>query len=333
MPAQNANNQIPVPIFRMLGSDPIHQYDSGLGTNRQRVISLEPVYLGGGGDTQWCKWYFEEFIDGPAMAYGYTQAGQENSFTWKRMKKGFEIQMPMIAALLKKGKVQVETLAETGMWFKNNYTVTPPTSVTALKDYSEKNLKTVWFNSRFYRANLLWENDTLRFRDIHLFDETVESDYLTQKGTSSLCYYYTLPFVDGFNWSSLETIAGLRFRNHSGNDIKGACPTVDDSLDGELTVRWPTVSPEGEIVITFNEKQLEISAKGDFKDGWRLDLTGDKAKANLPYVKEQSGKLFCSFMTNDYEITSKQGRFRLKPGWGLIVFPEDAVVSLDMASR
>jgi hypothetical protein len=47
MPAQNAENQIPVPIFRMLGSDPIHQYDNGLGTGWQRVVSLEPVYKGG----------------------------------------------------------------------------------------------------------------------------------------------------------------------------------------------------------------------------------------------------------------------------------------------
>lgn len=27
MPAQTAVNQIPVPIFRMLGSDPMYQYD------------------------------------------------------------------------------------------------------------------------------------------------------------------------------------------------------------------------------------------------------------------------------------------------------------------
>ncbi len=48
---------------------------------------------------------------------------------------------------------------------------------------SEKDQKTVWFNSRFYRANLLWDKGTMRFRDIHLFDESVASDYLTKKGT------------------------------------------------------------------------------------------------------------------------------------------------------
>ena len=44
MPAQTGAGQIPVPVFRMLGSDPIYQYDDGLGNERQGVISLEPVY-------------------------------------------------------------------------------------------------------------------------------------------------------------------------------------------------------------------------------------------------------------------------------------------------
>jgi len=202
MPAQNAKNQIPVPIFRMLGSDPIHQYDQGLGTSRQRVISLEPVYPKSGGDENWCQWYFDEFVNGASMGYAYTQAGQENSFTWKRMGEAYEMQMPMIAKMKAEGKVVVKTLGEAGQWFKDNYEVTPSTSVTALNDISDKNLKTVWFNSRFYRANLLWEKGTLRFRDIHVFDEKVASNYLTKKGTTSRCNYYALPFLDGFRWSN-----------------------------------------------------------------------------------------------------------------------------------
>ncbi len=118
-----------------------------------------------------------------------TRVGQENSFTWQRMAKGFEIQMPMIARLQQEGRAVVKTLGETGKWFKAKYPVTPPTSVTVLNGHAEKNLKTVWLNSRFYRANLLWERGTLRFRDIHLFDEGGVSDYLTKRGTSSQCLY------------------------------------------------------------------------------------------------------------------------------------------------
>jgi len=332
MPAQNAENQIPVPIFRMLGSDPIHQYDSGLGTDRQRVISLEPVYEQGGGDADWCRWYFNAFVEGAAMGYGYVQAGQENSFTWNRMAKGYKVQMQILAKLLKEGKVTVQTLGETGKWFKDRYTVTPPTSVTVLKDHSEKDQKTVWFNSRFYRANLLWDQGTLRFRDIHLFDETVASDYLTKRGRSSQCFYYTLPFVDGFIWSSLQTVAGLRLKSTGGLEIKGGDPTVDDRTDGVLAVRWPIHSPEGEIVIVFNEMSLSVSAEGVKTDNWLLELSFDK-KTDLPFRKIDRKKVSCTYRNAPYVISAIQGVFTDESGSGLRIIPEDKRIVLDFSSR
>ncbi|WP_449437766.1 hypothetical protein [Pedobacter steynii] len=99
MPAQNEENQIPVPIFRMLGSDPIRQYDTGINSSRQGVITLEPVYPEAGGDANWVNWFLKEFTEGESMEFNYTQAGQENSFTWDAMKKGFEIQLPLLARL------------------------------------------------------------------------------------------------------------------------------------------------------------------------------------------------------------------------------------------
>ncbi|MEO6963956.1 MAG: hypothetical protein ABIY90_18450, partial [Puia sp.] len=187
MPAQHEKNQIPVPIFRMLGSDPVRQYDNGLGSDRQGVVTLEPVYRFGGGDSTWVHWYFKEFIEGKCMAYAYTQAGQENSFTWAGMQKGFEIQMPLIAQLRDERKIQVETLAESGQWFRDHYKTTPPTSVTVNEDLEGSDRKTVWFNSRFYRINLLWENGRLRFRDVHLFNENFPSPYITKKAGSDTC--------------------------------------------------------------------------------------------------------------------------------------------------
>lgn len=81
MPAQTEKGQISVPIFRMLGSDPIYQYDSGLGGNLQSVITLEPVYHDAGGSKEWVDWFLKSIVDEPCLAFSYTQAGQENSFT------------------------------------------------------------------------------------------------------------------------------------------------------------------------------------------------------------------------------------------------------------
>ena len=91
MPAQTEEGQIPVPIFRMLGSDPIYQYDDGLGQERQGVISLEPVYEKAGMDRRWVDYFLESIVDQPCLAFNYAQAGQENSFTWSNMSKGLEM--------------------------------------------------------------------------------------------------------------------------------------------------------------------------------------------------------------------------------------------------
>jgi hypothetical protein len=322
MPAQNVENQIPVPIFRMLGSDPIHQYDNGLGGNVQRVVSLEPVYKKGGGNADWCEWYFREFVDGAAMEYAYVQTGQENSFAWKRMSEGFHIQMPMIAQLRDEGKLRIETLAETGAWFKEKYRVTPPTSVTVLNDHSEKDLKTVWFNSRFYRGNLLWEKGTLRFRDIHVFNENMASDYLTQRGTSSKCDYYTLPVVDGFVWSSKEWVAGLRLKailDGKIMDMQGGDPVVDDSIEDQLTVRWPVTNPVGVVTIVFDEKSISVSLDSNGQENWFLELNYDDKK-EIPIKKIKRKDLEYKFMGFDYSVSLKSGSF--KKGSGMRMMPD-----------
>jgi len=295
------------------------------------VVSLEPVYTGGGGNADWCQWYFDAFVEGPAMGYGYVQAGQENSFTWKRMSRGFEIQMPMIARLQEEGKVTVRTLGQTGQWFKDTYRVTPPTSVTVLKDHSEKNQKTVWFNSRFYRVNLLWDQGAMRFRDIHLFDERVASDYLTQRGTSSQCSYDTLPFVDGFRWSSSRTVAGLRLKS-GALEIKGGTPTVDDSVDGQLTVSWPTESPKGAIILTFDERAVSIRAEGLMEDNWYFELSSDE-QAGLPFDRIDPRMVSCTFKHTNYAVSTKQGTFTRQAGSGLRVMPEAGCIVLDFSAR
>lgn len=311
MPAQHSKNQIPVPVFRMLGSDPIRQYDSGIGTKSQGVVSLEPVYKKGGGDSLWVNWYFNEFIDGECMEYAYVQAGQENSFTWKEMEKGFEIQLPLIARLRDEKKVKAETLAESGEWFREKYKTTPATSVSVLKDLPGSVLKTVWFNSRFYRANLLWDNGALRFRDIHLFDENLASLYLTEKGTSSQCLYFTLPFVDGFYWSSVENVAGLRFKAIIGGkkvDLNGNNFVTEESSDGVLRILWKLDSGLGEFKISMDENNLKIHFEGNKKFNWFLELNAAE-NTELPFKKVQPDKTECHSQKTDYSVLAVEGNF------------------------
>jgi len=314
MPAQNEENQIPVPIFRMLGSDPVRQYDQGLGHNIQGVITLEPVYPAAGGDSAWVNWFLNEFVAGECIEFAYTQAGQENSFTWDAMLKGFEIQLPLIARLRDEKKLKVETLVQSGQWFRDHYKVTPATSVTVNKDLNGSNLKTVWFNSRFYRMNLLWEDGTLRFRDIHLFNENFPSVYTKDKATSNECSFFTLPFVDGYIWSTPEKIAGLRFKAVlNGKEIllEGKDPTITSSESGKLHISWPLKSFDATLVIDLDEKQIEMKMEGTGKINWFLDLTTAN-QATLPFRTISPDKIVCQFEGMDYSVTAIKGSF-IKP--------------------
>ena len=334
MPAQHAENQIPVPVFRMLGSDAIRQYDNGLSSNGQGVVTLEPVYKFGGGDSTWVNWYFKEFVKGESMEFAYVQAGQENSFTWNAMKKGLELQLPLIASLRDQHKVEVETLAQSGTWFRKNYKVTPATSVTVNNDIRNGELKTVWFNSRFYRINLLWENSTLRIRDIHLFNEKFPSVYEKEPTTSNECKFFTLPFVDGFLWSAKQQIAGLRFKvmaDGKETALVGGDPVITSIHKGTLHIAWPLKSTVGTIVIDLTENEINLSLKSEQPLDWILVLgTSDKAK--LPFTKIGSNKIDCNFDGFDYAVKAAKGVFLpVEVGAGFKIKPENNRVVLNLS--
>jgi len=313
MPAQTKEEQIPVPIFRMLGSDPIYQYDTGLGSDRQGVLTLEPVYPDAGGSRKWIEWFFKSMFEEPCLAFNYVQAGQENSFTWQSMKTGLEIQIPLLDSLRKNNKIRVETLGKSGAWFKKNFALTPPTAVTALTDVRNEGRKTVWFNSRYYRANLLWKGESFRFRDIHLFNENYKSDYLTKAGTSTQCVYMTLPFVDGFLWSTKDHLAGLKVMKidaqGKAREMPMGNPVVKELSNAVLQVKC-TSEPGKIFTILFYEDRFEMTCETkDSNFSWELALeTAPDAK--LPFKTISSQTILASQNNFDYEIKCNQGSFK-----------------------
>lgn len=312
MPAQNPSNQIPVPIFRMLGSDPIHQYDDGLERERQGVITLEPVYSKAGGDSGWVHWFFDQLVSGPSMAFNYTQAGQENSFTWNAMSKGLEMQFPLIEKLRNEGQISVETLAQSGKWFKENFSVTPPTAFTALEDVNKGSKKTVWFNSRYYRANLLWEGGSLRFRDIHLFDENIPSLYLDKPVSSNECLFFTLPIIDGYLWSKQGYYAGGWFKvkvNGEEQLLKGGTPIVDDKEKGKLKIDWPLENVDATLHIEFTEDKFFITMLSKKNLQWFIDVKTAPG-IELPFGKFYKKSFDAKFQNHPYQFKLLKGSFQ-----------------------
>lgn len=221
-PADSEEPQIPVPVFRMLGTDPMHQFDAGLAgpawepLDHQPVLTLEPVWqLGQRRD--WITWFFDENFRNDVLSLGFAQVGQENSFGWDQMASGLRQQFEIVAEREQLGQIQVLTLGEAGTAYRERFERTPPQATVALTDWRTDKGGTVWYNSHAYRANLFWDSDSVFFRDIRVFMPNVPQPYLSEPNEHAWMRYENPALVDGYLWSGNGTRAGLYFVNAVSN--------------------------------------------------------------------------------------------------------------------
>lgn len=311
MPAQRAEEQLPAPLFRMLGSDQVRQYDFGMdpdnGANTcQGVITLEPVYCGGngggGGVPEWVDWYLRENFNGECLSFGYAQAGQENSFGWDAMRAGLTDQFAKFAALQREGRLTVEPMGETGRWYKETYSTTPASAITAHGAWDDPALDSVWFSDRFFRANLYGDKKSVRVRDLHIFDEGMPDPFEDTVCTANEAVYETLPAVDGNRYSGNGVVAGLYpVDETTGEPFAYEKMEFTDLGEGKARVNF------GSIVFGMRDNLLLCTADRPF----RLENRIGKDGGHLPTVVSLTEKaLTLSYDGRTYRITLEKGTFR-----------------------
>jgi hypothetical protein len=200
LPAVKTENQINVPIFRMLGSCPINQYDCKIGENGQDVFTLEPAY---GPDRKWVAKLFSNMFDIIPGDYSFIQVGQENSFGWPRMCTSYELQMQMLDEYSRNGQIALATLGEIGKWYQDKYSVTASVGVVATKDPCPAKRQSFWYNSKHYRTNFILENNNLLLRDLHVYSDAYSETYLDAKCNTADMTADALPVVEGFLWKNI----------------------------------------------------------------------------------------------------------------------------------
>ncbi len=325
IPARTPENQIGIPLFRMLGPDPIDQYDLGLGAPEedQKVCSLEPVYEFGGGDPDWVDWFLRENYNGKALSLAYAQLGQENSFDWANISKGLPMQFEKLKEKVDTGEILLQTLGQTGEAFKREFALTPPNSTCADTDAKNTGRKTAWYYSRYYRLNLMFEKNRAWIRDLQLYTDAYAEPHLLTKNTDTRCGTFALPVMDGFRFSAGTVRAGVYL------DAPDS-PVFESGLSGEdrLTAAW------GGVTFTAAEDALTVHCA---LPGFRLRfVTADVP--TLPYTGAEEKILHMTFrdFTDrpfDYSLRLSAGCFR-QTETGLAVFPDEAgniVFSFDEA--
>lgn len=303
-PAQTEENQINAPIFRMLGSDVVKQYYSGLDKNfnpaaLQGVVTLEPVGDGkiGGSNPAWVDWFLKVNY-GEALNFAYAQAGQENSFGWERMKT-LEYQFSKIADDARKGEYEVLTLAECGKVFKSRFKETPATTTTAFGSFDNEREGTVWYENKNYRISYYYSDEKFLIRDVYLFNENYRERYIDDILTSHDYAYDNLPVIDGYLFGGDGTQAGLYlYKNDKEIKFKNLGYNELDEERAEIVIS----TDNGEFSFLSSQGGISVAGEGEFS-------LAIKAKI-YPYLKNISPKkLSFEFNGFAYEVFAEKGEF------------------------
>lgn len=305
MPAIDLKNQLPVPLFRMLGSDPVYQYDIEIDVQRekvgaQNVVTLEPVFTGygGGGFPKWVDWYMKENFNGECLSFGYAQAGQENSFGWPAMKDGLIYQFALFEKLRDEGKIEIEPLGETGRWYKETYRQTPASTIVAHTAFDDPDKNSVWYCTKQYRINLYAENDVMRIRDLHIYSDKSADPYEDILCTESCAYYEALPVVDGNRYTGKGVRAGAYIKYIDGTTPDYGKMEFCETGNGTAVVTY------GEIIVALYEDTVKITAPKPFTLENRIGIDG----YHLPKFKNIVGnRINLTYGNVDYSVVVKHG--------------------------
>lgn len=303
--AVDMKNAIKTPTFRMLCPDPLYNYLNTVRPKRfaRGPYTLEPTW-GCGKLPDVIEWYFRWFCDDRCLSLSYMQTGQENSFPWSTVKEGLTEQLRRLDELNRAGAVSVEKLGDSGEDFLRRYPENVPEALTALDDWDGNNCKSVWYMSKFYRANLFFEDGKLYFRDIHAFDDTYPERYYDAVCTTNPAIYDTLPVCDGWNLHDGRA-SGTMYIGDGFSDM-----IVERSGNG-LDVR---AVGKSEVEISFSEREicicgaaLSFEAKAEFAndvrcDGGKVKMTHRAHEYEMGFVGEFSKK------PDGYDISPLDGK-------------------------
>ena len=246
-PAQSAELTVKTPMFRLLGPDPIHNYDwyKYLSKNCEKktpCFTMEAVWSGKYPEVN--DWYYKTFYENENMGFSYAQIGQENSFAMYDLVNPIKMQIEKAKALK---DVRIMKMRDTGEAFKKKYGAeTPVTSVCAMDNWDSEDVQSIYYDCKNYTANLFRHNKKVFIRALYLFDENAEDYYNGKCCTTFDAVYENQPVVDTVIWDDGESECGMYL------DLDGAQLKTERLSEKALKVSW------GDKYVIFYENKTEI---------------------------------------------------------------------------
>ena len=247
-PAQTAEQTVNTPMFRLLGPDPVHNYDNDkyiISDERRHhlnVYTLEPAYPWSC-EEEFFDWMYRCYFCNEDLGFSYAQMGQETPFYKDSVHEGLEKQLKHL--IDNYPEVEFQKMCDTGKAFKEKYeNVTPATCVWADKDWNRgEDVQSLYYDCKNYTANLFRCEGKVFIRSMYLFDERVPEHYLDRPCETWDALYENLPLCETRLWNGNE---GLVL------DRNGTRISVEKIGEGTLAASW------GDKKVIFSENGIKL---------------------------------------------------------------------------
>ncbi len=292
-PAASEETQVNVPIFRLLGPDPIYNYDNGKYKSdevKRGPYTMEVVYNTGGRNPKIVDWYLDSYYNNESLGFAYMQIGQENSFA------AYDIIEP-IAMQIEKAKrldgVSFEKMGDTGLGFKKKYSSTPATSVCALTNWDSSDCQSVIYDSKYYTANIMRVDNKVFIRGLYLFDDRITDVYNESPCTTFDAIYENMPIVDTY---------------YQRGDTDGGYGIV---LDESAVPFTATKTNEEELIISWNDKSVIFKNNSVTINNCQLNFAYSMVNTKI-YAK--SDHIVFEYKTHKYRLNVSDAQITNEDG-------------------
>jgi hypothetical protein len=187
----------------------------------------------------------KNYFENESLGFAYMQIGQENSFCISDTTPLLRMQIEKIMNL---NDVKFEKMCDTGKAFKEKYSSTPATSVSALDNWDSVDVQSVYYDCKNYTANLFRHENKVFIRSLYLFDERIEDIYNSMLCDTHDAVYENMPIVDTV-YQKGNTDGGIGIV--LDDDAKNI--EIKKIADSELEVSWNNKS------VIFRENEICIN--------------------------------------------------------------------------
>jgi len=337
-PALETKNQIATPMFRLLGQDPVYYYDNRL----PQPDTMEPVWPSGQSEV-FVERFFNMIANGPTQSLAYAQLGQENSFGWPMMSQAFPMQMEKLSQTRQSGGLIVETMGSTGRLFKQRFRSTPSQAQVMLEDpfdHKSPAERTVWYQSKYLRANLHFCGNQFYLRDLHVYSDAFPQLYLTDPVRKHGIEQRMLAVLDGYHWSDDQVRKGHAGRRavgrfaatgQHGKSISLTMAGVPAVSETKSTLRASVpLAGGGEFVAEFGEREIEFRLAGG-KPHTQLALIFEWARDRSTLQGVTPNLLTYRFRDFNYTVQIQNGSASQMPDGVTVLADPESALRLKMA--